>query len=164
MSAIDLPHARRLAFGVVLGQAAVTVIVALAVWGSAGRLAGISALLGGGVGTAGSLAMAVLGFRAPAQAGGMALLTGLSVGEAVKFGVIVVLFVLVLTLDEGLGPLAMLADVRGHFSGVLDGARHRLPAGRDRGRDVGQEMRYGLCSGKTRSAKLRARPSTSSII
>jgi ATP synthase protein I len=143
VAAIDLPHARRLAYGVVLGQGAVTVIVALAVWGWAGRQAGISALLGGGVSTAGSLAMAVLGFRAPAQASGRALLTALLVGEAAKFGVIVVLFVLVLTLMKTSG-VAMLAAYAATFlvywmvlASWLPGVR----AGRDRGRDVRREMR-----------------------
>lgn len=143
MSAIDLPRARRLAFGVVLGQAAVTVIMALAAWGWAGRLAGISALLGGGVSTAGSLAMAVLGFRAPAQAGGMALLTTLLVGEAAKFGVIVVLFVLVLTLMKTSG-VAMLATYAATFLVywmVLASWLPGMQARRDRGRDVRREMR-----------------------
>jgi ATP synthase protein I len=143
VSTIDLRHARRLALRVVLGQAGVTVIAALALWGWAGRLAGISALLGGGVSTAGSLAMAVLGFRAGAQAGGMALLTALLVGEAAKFGVIVVLFVLVLTLMKTSG-IAMLATYAATFlvywmllACCLPGVR----AGRDRGRDVRREMR-----------------------
>ena len=43
MLAIDLPHARRLAFGVVLGQAGVTLIAALVAMGLAGRGAGLSA-------------------------------------------------------------------------------------------------------------------------
>jgi ATP synthase protein I len=140
---IDLPQVRRLAFGVVLGQAAVTMIAALAFWGWAGRLAGVSALLGGGVSTAGSLAMAVFGFRVPAQAGGMPLLTALLVGEAAKFGVIVVLFVLVLTLMKTSG-VAMLAAYAATFlvywmvlASWLPGVR----AGRDRGRDVQHEMR-----------------------
>ena len=98
MSEIDLPHARRLAYGVVLGQTGVTVIAALCAWAVAGRVAGTSALLGGGVSTAGSLAMALLGFRSPASAGGATLLATLLVGEAAKFCVIVALFVLVLTL------------------------------------------------------------------
>jgi ATP synthase protein I len=114
VSAFDLPHARRLAFGVVLGQAVVTVIVALAAWGWAGRLAAISALLGGGISTAGSLAMALLGFRRPASAGGMSLLATLLVGEAAKFGVIVVLFVLVLTLMK-ISAVAMLATYAATF-------------------------------------------------
>jgi len=42
--AIDLPHARRLAFGVVLAQAAVTVTAALIAWGVADRHAALSAL------------------------------------------------------------------------------------------------------------------------
>src|SRR5947199_8867001 len=58
--AIDLPHARRLAFGVVLGQAGVSATVALAAWALSGPRAGLSALLGGGIATAGSLAMARL--------------------------------------------------------------------------------------------------------
>ena len=41
--AIDLPHARRLAFGVVLGQAGVTAIAALAASGLAGREAAANA-------------------------------------------------------------------------------------------------------------------------
>jgi F0F1-type ATP synthase assembly protein I len=98
VSAIDLPHARRLAFGVVLGQAGVTVLAALAAWLVGGQVAGTSALLGGGVSTAGSLAMALLGFRSPASAGGVTLFATLLVGEAAKFCVIVTLFVLVLTL------------------------------------------------------------------
>jgi len=41
VSVIDLPRARRLAFGVVLGQAGVTVTAALCAWIVAGRLAEI---------------------------------------------------------------------------------------------------------------------------
>lgn len=114
MSAIDLPRARRLAFRVVLGQAAVTLAMSLAVWGWAGRLAGISALLGGGVSTAGSLAMAVLGFRAPPERGATALLAALLAGEAAKFAVIVVLFVLVLTFMKVSG-MAMLTTYAATF-------------------------------------------------
>src|SRR2546430_12199959 len=51
--ATDLPHARRLAFGVVLGQAGVTVAAALCAWGIADRRAALSALLGGGIAPAG---------------------------------------------------------------------------------------------------------------
>ena len=60
MSAIELPRAQRLAFRVVLGQAAVTVIAGLIAWALAGERAGLSALAGGGIATAGSLVMAVL--------------------------------------------------------------------------------------------------------
>jgi ATP synthase protein I len=136
VSAIDLPRVRRLAFGVVLGQAAVTLVAALVVWVWAGRLAGISALLGGGVSTAGSLAMAVLGFRTPERSGGMALLAGLLVGEAAKFAVIIVLFVLVLTLMKA-SAVAMLTTYVATFLVywvVLASWLPGMRAGRDGGR------------------------------
>ena len=95
MLAIDLPHARRLAFGVVLGQAGVTAIAALAAWGMVGREAAWSALLGGGIATVGSMAMVALVFAG-------------SGGEAVKLAVVVVLFVVVLRTVRVV-PLAMLA-------------------------------------------------------
>ncbi len=60
MLAIDLPHARRLAFGVVLGQAGVTLIAALAAAGLAGQGEAWSAPLGGGIATGGSVAMVAL--------------------------------------------------------------------------------------------------------
>jgi ATP synthase protein I len=142
VSAIDLPRVRRLAFGVVLGQAAVTVVMALALWGWAGRLAAVSALLGGSVSTAGSLAMAVLGFRAPAQAGGVALLTTLLVGEAAKFGVIIVLFVVVLTLMKTSG-VAMLATYAATFLVYWMVLASWLPAVRA-GRDRGRNVRFGM--------------------
>lgn len=62
MSVIDLPHARRLAFGVVLGQVTATVMAGLLAWAISGRLAAFSALLGGGIGTAASLVLALVGF------------------------------------------------------------------------------------------------------
>jgi F0F1-type ATP synthase assembly protein I len=104
--AIDLPHARRLAFGVVLAQAAVTVTAALIAWGVADRHAALSALLGGGIATLGSLVMAGLvvgGGRAmdPQRVLGMFYL-----GEAVKVALVIVLFVLVLKLVN-VAPLAM---------------------------------------------------------
>lgn len=107
MSAIDLPRARRLAFGVVLGQAVVSVIAAaLALW-MAGAPAAVSALLGGGIAAAGSLAMAALVFG---RAGGSAqrVLGAFYVGEAVKLAVIVVLFVAVLKMVR-IVPLALFA-------------------------------------------------------
>ena len=107
MSAIDLPHARRLAFGVVLGQALVTAIAGLVALGLAGTVAALSALAGGGIATAGSLAMAALAFggaRAPAQR----VLGAFYLGEAVKLTLVVVLFVVALKLMR-VQPLAMLA-------------------------------------------------------
>src|SRR5256884_9694164 len=66
--ATDLPHARRLAFGVVLGQAGVTVAAALCAWGIADRRAALSALLGGGIATAGRLGVGRPGFGGGAGA------------------------------------------------------------------------------------------------
>jgi F0F1-type ATP synthase assembly protein I len=58
--------------------------------------------------------MALLGFRRPMRAGGMSLLTALLVGEAAKLGVIVVLFILVLTLMK-ISAAAMLATYAATF-------------------------------------------------
>jgi ATP synthase protein I len=105
--AIDLPHARRLAFGVVLGQAGVTGVTALAAWGLAGAGAALSALLGGGIATVGSLAMAALVF-AGAVANAQRIVVAFYAGEAVKLAVVVMLFVVVLRTVKVV-PLAMLA-------------------------------------------------------
>jgi len=105
--AIDLPHARRLAFGVVLGQAGVTVIAALCAWGISGPRAALSALLGGGIATAGSLAMAALAFGGR-SANGPRVLRRFYLGEAVKLTLVGVLFVVVLKLMS-VAPLAMFA-------------------------------------------------------
>jgi ATP synthase protein I len=113
VSAIDLPHARRLAFGVVLGQAGVTVIAALCAWAvdargaAGGQLAGISALLGGGIATAGSLVMAGVVFAGNTASAGKAL-GAFYLGETVKLAVVVALFVLVLRMVK-VAPLAMFA-------------------------------------------------------
>src|SRR5256885_1288067 len=106
--ATDLPHARRLAFGVVLGQAGVTVAAALCAWGIADRRAALSALLGGGIATAGSLAMARLVFGGGAGADARRALGALYLGEALKLAVVIALFVLVLRWVR-VAPLAMLA-------------------------------------------------------
>ena len=107
MLAIDLPQARRLAFGVVLGQAGVTVAVALAAWGLAGAQAAGSALLGVGIPTFGSVAMVALVF-AGAAADARRIVAAFYTGEAVKLAVVVVSFVVVLRLVRVV-PLAMLA-------------------------------------------------------
>jgi len=108
VSAIDLPHARRLAFGVVLGQAVVSGIAALCAWALAGRVAALSALIGGGIATAGSLAMAGLVFGSAAKGGAQRALSAFYVGEAVKLAVVATLFVVVLKVMT-VAPLAMFA-------------------------------------------------------
>ena len=113
MFAIDLPHARRLAFGLVLGQAAATAATALAALGIAGGHAALSALLGGGIATAGSLVMAGLVF------GGKTLdpqrvLGTFYLGEAVKVAVVIGLFVAALKWMNVV-PLAMFAGFAATF-------------------------------------------------
>ena len=108
MLAIDLPHARRLAFGVVLGQAGMTVTAALCAWGIAAPRAGLSALVGGGIATVGSLAMAGLAFGGAAGANARRVLNAFYLGEAVKLAVVIVLFVVVLKWVRVV-PLAMFA-------------------------------------------------------
>jgi ATP synthase protein I len=93
--AIDLPNARRLAYGVVLGQAVVTGIVALLSFAMAGSVGAWSALLGGGISTLASLCLALIAFgRSSANA--QSAVTAFYVGEAAKLAVVVVLFVLIL--------------------------------------------------------------------
>lgn len=107
MVAIDLPNARRLAFGVVLGQAVVTGMVALVSFGLAGPLAAGSALLGGGISTLASLGMAVVGFS-QGSANAQRVVTAFYAGEAVKLTVMIVLFVLVLKTME-ISPVPLFA-------------------------------------------------------
>ena len=108
MSEIDLPRARRLAFGVVLGQAGVTVVAALWAGALAGRVAALSALAGGGIATAGSLAMAGVVFGGTAAGSAARALRTFYLGEALKLAVVVMLFVVVLKVMR-VAPLAMFA-------------------------------------------------------
>ena len=125
MSVIDLPHARRLAFGVVLGQALVTLIAALCAWTLAGRVAGLSALVGGGIATVGSLAMAGLVFGSAGSA--QRALGAFYVGEAVKLAIVVVLFVIVLKVMT-VAPLAMFAAFAATFLVYWIALLRALPA------------------------------------
>jgi ATP synthase protein I len=106
--ATDLPQARRLAFGVVLGQAGVTVTAALCAWGFADARAGVSALLGGGIATAGSLAMARLALGGGAGGDARRALSAFYLGEAVKLAVVTGSLVVVLKVVR-VAPLAMFA-------------------------------------------------------
>jgi len=92
---LELPQARRLAASVVLGQVVITIVAAvicLAVWG---RVAGGSALVGGGISVVASAALAFFGFSAPAGASADTLMRKFYVGEGTKLAVTVVLFVVV---------------------------------------------------------------------
>ena len=95
MVTLELPQARRLAMSVVLGQVVVTVVAAaicFAVWG---RVAGFSALAGGGISVLASAALAVIGFSSPAGASPERIARSFYVGEGVKLAVTVALFVVV---------------------------------------------------------------------
>jgi ATP synthase protein I len=107
--AIDLPNPRRLALSVVLGQAAVTVICALASLGLADAHAAFSALLGGGISSVASLAMALVAFGSRTATDPYRALRAFFVGEAAKVAVVIVLFVLVLKTMKVV-PLAMLGS------------------------------------------------------
>jgi ATP synthase protein I len=114
VSAIDLPHARRLAYGVVLGQALVSAALGLGAWLLFGARAGGSALLGGAIATAGSLAMAGLGLTGAAAGDAQRALGAFYLGEAVKIAVVIGLFVVVLK-SMRVVPLAMFAAFAATF-------------------------------------------------
>jgi ATP synthase protein I len=107
VTAIDLPNARRLALSVVLGQAAVTPVAALVSWAVADSRAAVSAVLGGGISTAASLAMALLSFGDKAATDPLRAVRAFFVGEAAKVVTVIVLFVVVLKTMKVV-PLAML--------------------------------------------------------
>src|SRR5690606_3710724 len=78
----------------VLGQVAVTVVAAaicFAVWGG---IAGLSALVGGGISVIASALLAIFGFSAAAGASPERVVRSFYVGEGVKLGVTILLFVL----------------------------------------------------------------------
>ncbi len=91
-----------------LGQAGVTVTAALCAWGFADARAGLSALLGGGIATAGSLAMARLALGGGAGADARRALGAFYLGEAVKLAVVTGALVVVLKVVR-VAPLAMFA-------------------------------------------------------
>lgn len=93
---IELPNVRRLAFAVVLGQAAVTVAVALACVAFAGERVAVSALLGGGIGTLTSLAMVAVAFGGWASGSAERMLVAFYAGEVAKLVLVVALFTAVL--------------------------------------------------------------------
>jgi ATP synthase protein I len=80
---------------VVLGQVAVTVVAAIICFAVWGRVPGISALVGGGISAASSLALALIAFGSPAGVAAERVARAFYVGEAVKLAVAVTLFVVV---------------------------------------------------------------------
>jgi F0F1-type ATP synthase assembly protein I len=112
--AIDLPAAKRLAFSVVRGQAAVTLAAALVGWALGGSHVGISAALGGAIGTVASLGMALMAFGGKSTATPARILGMFYVGELVKVALAIVSFVLVLLLTSA-SPLPMFAAYMATF-------------------------------------------------
>lgn len=106
--AIDLRSARRLVYGLVLGQAAVTLVVALVCFAVAGMKGALSALLGGGISTLASLAMALLSFGSGTGVDAQRAIRAFYVGEAFKVALVVALFVIVLKSMK-VSPGAMFA-------------------------------------------------------
>ncbi len=111
---IDLPAAKRLAFGVVRGQAAVTAAAALAGFAFGGAHAALSAALGGAIGTIASLGMALMAFGGKAARSPALILGTFYAGEIVKVVLAIVSFVLVLKLT-GASPLPMFAAYMATF-------------------------------------------------
>ena len=111
---IDAAQARRVAFTVVFWQGAVTVVVAIVSFVMAGRLAAVSALIGGGISTLASLVMAALSFRRSSLANPHSAVRGFYVGEAAKLATVVVLFIVVLRTLK-VSPLAMFAAFMATF-------------------------------------------------
>lgn len=111
---IDASQARRMAYSIVIWQAVTSAIVALVSYAMAGDLAAKSALIGGGISTLASLAMAVLAFRTSAVADAMSAVRGFFVGEAAKLATVIVLFTVVLRTMK-VSPLAMFAAYMATF-------------------------------------------------
>ena len=98
--------ARRAALGIVAGQLGLTLAVAAGslLWG--GPRSALSALAGGGIGTLASLYMALSFFRLGPGADPPRILRRIYRGEALKLGITVVLFALVLvSMDVEFGPM-----------------------------------------------------------
>lgn len=110
---IDLPAAKRLAFGVVRGQAAVTAAAALLGYALGGFHVGLSATLGGAIGTVASLGMALVAFGGKAASPARILGTFYA-GEIVKVALAIVSFILVLKLTDA-APLPMFAAYMATF-------------------------------------------------
>jgi F0F1-type ATP synthase assembly protein I len=92
MSTIDVSGARRAALMLVLAQVAATLILAVAFLVGSSARAALSALIGGGISVAASLAMVFFMFRGAAT-DPKGVLRSAYRGEAAKFGITVLLIV-----------------------------------------------------------------------
>lgn len=97
MASFGFSTAQREALLIIAAQAVVTVLLAVGCFGFGGELAGGSALIGGGIGTLGSLVQASFGMRRLKEgADPQQLLGAMYRGEAMKVAVTVLVFVWVL--------------------------------------------------------------------
>jgi len=132
VTAVELPGLRRVAFGVVVAQVALTVVIALVCLVQWGRAAALSAAVGGGIGAASNLTLALMVFGRPRRELAE-LVRAFYVGEAAKIGVTIVLFVLALaTLKAMLVPGALFGVFVATFLVqwfVLPRAMRRLDSG-----------------------------------
>jgi ATP synthase protein I len=132
VAAVELPGLRRVAFGAVLAQAVLTALLAALCYVMWGPLVALSLALGGGIGAAASLTLAVIVFRRGAREM-TDMVRAFYVGEAAKFGVTIVLFVVVLaTMKRVLVPGALFGGFLAAFVVhwlVLPRAMRRLESG-----------------------------------
>jgi ATP synthase protein I len=102
-----LPGLRRVAYGLVLAQLILTVVLALVSLVFWNRTVALSAAIGGGIGVVANLVLALVAFRKEGRTLAQ-MVSAFYVGEAAKFGVTIVLFVVVLaTLRGKLAPGAL---------------------------------------------------------
>jgi len=100
VSTVDVKGARRAALKLVLAQIAATLIIAVLFLIGSGARAGASALIGGGIGVAASLAMVMIMFRRVSGADPRGVMRSAYRGEAVKLALTVLLIVAALKLVE----------------------------------------------------------------
>jgi ATP synthase protein I len=93
VSTEDVKGARRAAMKLVLAQFAATLIIAVSFSIGSGAPAGASALIGGGIGAAASLAMALIMFRSASGADPQRIVRSAYRGELVKLALTVLLIV-----------------------------------------------------------------------
>jgi ATP synthase protein I len=132
VAAVELPGLKRVAYGVVLAQLVLTVVLALICQVQWGRNAALSAAIGGGIGAASNLTLALLVFGRPKRKF-EELVRAFYIGEAAKIAVTIVLFVLVLaTLKRMLVPGALFGVFAATFLAqwfVLPRAMRKLDSG-----------------------------------
>jgi ATP synthase protein I len=97
---LDPKGARRVALRMVMRQVVVTAAIAAIFWGLRGQLDAVSALMGGGIGIAASLAMVMFVFRESAQGDPQRIMRNAYKGEVAKIALTIVLFGIVLKFLE----------------------------------------------------------------